>query len=214
MGIKLFAFVRRAPGMSPANFHSYWRDEHAAHIAETPGLRRHLRRYELNHRLVEDYAREPHAAEVASGDYDGVAVMWFDSASALAAFNAEPGFADWRVADSPRFRAPEIASVMTDDAAVIVDTPHRDEAGAMKQMAMADLAVSDLSVVDSAMTISTRVTAAGGNTACGARRGTIHVTKAKNTSNSATGIIVRWHTSCLLMMRSAPRLPAIFTASV
>jgi EthD domain len=130
MGIKLFAFIRRAPGTTPAEFHAYWRDEHAAHIAGTPGLRRHLRRYELNHRLVEDYAREPQTAEVASGDYDGAAVMWFDSPADYEAFNAEPGFAEWRAVDAPKFRAPEFASVLTADPTVIVDTPRRAAAQA------------------------------------------------------------------------------------
>ena len=127
MGIKLFAFVRRAPGMSPADFHEYWRAEHAGHIAGTPELRRHVRRYELNHRLDEDYAREPHSAEMTSGDFDGVAVLWFDSVAAMDAFNAEPGFAEWRAQDGPKFRAPQVASVLTDYASVIVDTPRRDE---------------------------------------------------------------------------------------
>jgi hypothetical protein len=130
MGIKLFAFVRRAPGMSVSDFHEYWRTEHAAHIAGTPALRRHVRRYELNHRLDEDYAREPHAAEMTSGDHDGVAVMWFDPAAAMDAFTAEPGLAAWAAADAPRFRAPEMPSVVTDDATVIVDTSRRDQASA------------------------------------------------------------------------------------
>ena len=130
MGIKLFAFIRRAPEMSPADFHTFWRDTHAAHIAGTPELRRHIRRYELNHRLADDYAREPQGVEMASGDYDGVAVMWFDSLPDLAAFNTEPGFAEWRAQDAPQFRAPEIASVITEDHAVIVDASRAPDAQA------------------------------------------------------------------------------------
>jgi len=128
MGIKLFAFIRRRPGMAPDDFHAFWRDEHAAWIAANPELRRHLRRYELNHRIAEDYAREQTSGEVASGDYDGVAVMWFDSLDAFTAFNTAPGFAEWRAEDAPKFRAPETATVITDDATVIVDDPRRAEA--------------------------------------------------------------------------------------
>ena len=128
MGIKLFAFIRRAPGLAPSEFHDYWRDEHAAWIAANADLRRHVRRYELNHRIAEDYAREQSTGEVASGDFDGVAVMWFDSLDAFTAFNATPGFAEWSAADAPKFRAPETAVVVTDDATVIVDDPRRADA--------------------------------------------------------------------------------------
>lgn len=128
MGIKLFAFVRRAPGMTPEAFHRYWREEHAAWIRDNAELRRHLRRYELNHRVAADYAREQSTGEVASGDYDGVAVMWFDSLDAFRAFNDTPGFAEWGAQDAPRFRAPETATVLTDDASCIVDDPRRADA--------------------------------------------------------------------------------------
>lgn len=128
MGIKLFAFVRRLPGMDPAAFHAHWRDVHAAHIASTPGLRRHVRRFELNHRIAEDYAREQTEGEHSSGDFDGVAVLWFDDLAGLQAYLNEPGHAEWSAADVAQFRAPEMATVITDDPAVIVDDPRRPDA--------------------------------------------------------------------------------------
>ncbi len=38
------------------------------------------------------------------------------------AFNAEPGFAEWRAEDAAKFRAPGFASVVTAEPTVIVDT--------------------------------------------------------------------------------------------
>lgn len=122
MGIKLFAFIRRAPGLAPEDFHAYWRDEHAARLRERPELLALVRRFELNHRIAEDYAREQSSGEVASGDFDGVAVMWLDSVGHLEALlEASRAYED----DAPRFRAPETATVITDDATVIVDDPRR-----------------------------------------------------------------------------------------
>jgi hypothetical protein len=125
MGIKLFTFIRRAPGLSPEEFHAYWRDEHAMRLRERPELLAHVRRFELNHRIPEDYAREQTSGEVASGDFDGVAVLWFDSRAHLDALLAAARQVE---DDAPRFRAPETASVITDDATVIVDDPRRAEA--------------------------------------------------------------------------------------
>jgi hypothetical protein len=125
MGIKLFTFIRRAPELSPEEFHAYWRDEHARRLFDHPELLAHVRRFELNHRIAEDYAREQSAGEVASGGYDGVAVMWFDSRDHLDALLAGARRLE---DDGPRFRAPETASVITDDASCIVDDPRRPDA--------------------------------------------------------------------------------------
>lgn len=129
MGIKLFSFIRRRADLSPAEFHAYWRDEHAPWIATNPDLRRHLGRYELHHRDAEDYARDQFAPDGGTPPHDGVAVMWFDSLDALAEFAAVPGFAGWRAVDAPRFREPDVATVTTDDPTVIVDDPRRPDAG-------------------------------------------------------------------------------------
>ena len=127
MGIKLFAFMHRLPGMAPEDFHAYWRDEHAARLARSPELAQYVRRFELNHRLAADYGREPHGAEASSGDYDGVAVLWFDSLDKMHALLDAAGRTE---DDGPRFRRPDMASVVTGDEAVIVDTPRRLDAQA------------------------------------------------------------------------------------
>ena len=48
--IKLFVFARRLPQLTPEEFHDHWTHRHARHLADTPAIRRHIRRYELNHR--------------------------------------------------------------------------------------------------------------------------------------------------------------------
>jgi hypothetical protein len=128
--IKLLAFIRRMPGMAPDEFHAYWRDVHAARFAGSTALAPYLRRYELNHRIAQDYERERHPGEVASPQWDGVAVQWFDSLDAYREFEAHPARKEISAADHGRFRAPEAAFVLTHDASVIVDKPGgRDRAG-------------------------------------------------------------------------------------
>jgi uncharacterized protein (TIGR02118 family) len=114
--------------MDPDAFHAHWRDVHAQHMADTPKVRRHIARYELNHRLPADYARDRQAGEVADAGYDGVAVLWFESMGKLQAMMAEPGLAEWAAADEPLFRDAAMPTVITHDPDVIVDTPRRGDA--------------------------------------------------------------------------------------
>jgi hypothetical protein len=128
--IKVLAFIRRLPGMTPDEFHAYWRDVHAPRFAQSAQLAPFIRRYELNHRLAEDYARERHAVEVAGPQWDGVAVQWFDSLETFRAFEAHPERKEIYAIDQPKFRTPETAAVLTHDASVIVEKPGgRDRAG-------------------------------------------------------------------------------------
>jgi hypothetical protein len=129
MGIKLFEFLRRKPGMSSDEFHAYWRDVHGPALADDPDLRRHVQRYELNHRLPEDVGRPRENAEVRDDGWDGVAVLWFNSIDDMRALAAEPGMAKIRD-QAPEFREDERLIVITEDPEIIVSTPRRDEAGA------------------------------------------------------------------------------------
>ena len=121
--IKVLAFIRRLPGMTPDEFHGYWRDVHAPRFAESADLAPYIRRYELNHRLARDYEREPHPQETVSPQWDGVAVQWFDSLDSLREFAAHPARKEITAIDQPRFRALETASVITHEPSVIVDKP-------------------------------------------------------------------------------------------
>ncbi|MEO5839412.1 MAG: EthD domain-containing protein [Acidimicrobiales bacterium] len=130
--IKVLAFIRRLPGMTPDEFHTYWRDVHAPRFAESPELAPYFRRYELNHRLERDYARERHPGEVAGPQWDGVAVQWFDSLESFREFAAHPAREEITAIDQPRFRALETASVITHEPSVIVDKPGGRERAGLK----------------------------------------------------------------------------------
>ena len=129
MGIKVFEFLRRAPGKTREEFHQDWREVHGPMLADDPTLRRHLTRYELNHRLPDDASRERSIEEVRDDGWDGVAVLWLESMEELRALSAEPGMAAIRER-APSLHESERLIVVTEDPNVIVDTGRRDEAGA------------------------------------------------------------------------------------
>ncbi|MBV8139100.1 MAG: EthD domain-containing protein [Deltaproteobacteria bacterium] len=73
--IKLMGMLRRKPGMSPQEFHSYWRNVHAPLVMEVQGFARHVRKYVQSHAVD---------AQLVPGDdgepaFDGIAELWFDS---------------------------------------------------------------------------------------------------------------------------------------
>ena len=84
--VKAIYLIRRKPGMSPADFHRYWREVHGAIAARIPGMRRYV---------------QCHALDDTS-DYDGAAEAWFDDMDAVRAAVASPEYADAR-ADEARF---------------------------------------------------------------------------------------------------------------
>jgi uncharacterized protein (TIGR02118 family) len=129
MGIKLFAFGRRREGVTSEEFHRHWEEVHARQMADEPTLRRHVRRYELNHRLPEDYVRDRYRPEGAGPGWDGVAVLWFDSLADLEALYAEPAF-EAHALDAKEFRDDTQLVVITHDPEVIVTKPERASAGA------------------------------------------------------------------------------------
>jgi uncharacterized protein (TIGR02118 family) len=129
MGIKVFEFLRRSSGTTPDEFHAHWRDVHGPLLADDPLLRRHVRRYELNHRLPADSARDRQDGEVQDIGWDGVAVLWFDSLDDMRSLGAEPGMAAVRES-ATTFLEDERLIVVTEDPDVIVASPRRDDAEA------------------------------------------------------------------------------------
>jgi EthD domain len=129
MGIKLFEYLRRIPGTTREQFHTYWSDVHAPMLANDPDLARHVTRYELNHRLPGDAERERTDTEVKDAEWDGVAVLWFDSMDELRALGREPGMQAIR--DSAKnLHQDEKLIVITEEPDTILPSPRRDEAGA------------------------------------------------------------------------------------
>jgi uncharacterized protein (TIGR02118 family) len=83
--IKLIVAVKRNAALSPAEFHRYWRTEHAAKVRALAACGRYVRRYVQAHTLDAEYA----AGEPA---YDGTAELWFDSVADKDAFYADPEY--------------------------------------------------------------------------------------------------------------------------
>jgi uncharacterized protein (TIGR02118 family) len=112
--VKLTCLVRRKDGMSPEEFHAYWRERHGPLVAST-NSGSHVLRYEQHHRALSDYP--------PGGDdgYDGVTEQWFESMDAYRAHIAESDFAQvW--ADLPKFLdVDRLAFVVTEEPVLIVD---------------------------------------------------------------------------------------------
>jgi uncharacterized protein (TIGR02118 family) len=84
--VKLTCLLRRKPGMSPAEFHRYWREHHGPLVMSTASGS-HVLRYVQNHRVLEAYSGDDDPG------YDGVTEQWFASMDEYRAHTAEPDFA-------------------------------------------------------------------------------------------------------------------------
>ena len=111
--VKLTCLIRRKEGMSPEEFHAYWRDHHGPLVLSTRSGS-HVLRYEQHHRALDDYGPED------DGQYDGVTEQWFESMEDYQAHMAEKDFAEvW--ADLPKFLdVDRLAFVVTEDPVVIL----------------------------------------------------------------------------------------------
>lgn len=70
--IKVIVLVKRSVAMSPAEFHEYWRTQHAQKVRSIPASEKYIRRYVQAHALDAQYAMGDPA-------FDGTAEIWFDS---------------------------------------------------------------------------------------------------------------------------------------
>ena len=118
--IKLTCLVRRKAGMSPEDFHAYWREVHGPLVAGTRSGG-HVLRYEQHHRPLDDYAGVGGRGDDSA--YDGVTEQWFASMDEYRAHIAESDFATvW--ADLPNFLdVDRLAFVLTEAPVVITEGP-------------------------------------------------------------------------------------------
>lgn len=121
--VKLTCLVRRKSGMSPEEFHKYWRETHGPLVASTKSGS-HVIRYVQHHRSLSDYSGDDDPG------YDGVTEQWFDSMDEYRAHIAEPDFSRvW--ADVESFLDTEkLVFVVTEEPVVIVDGSLPDQASA------------------------------------------------------------------------------------
>ena len=107
--VRLIAFVKRREGTTREEFLEHWRDRHGPLIRDTPGLARHIERYE-------QMAARP-------GDrsgWDGVAVQQFRSWSDFVGLLSDPAAAAMR-ADEEAFLDPASTKVVfTADRVVVI----------------------------------------------------------------------------------------------
>ncbi len=84
--IKLICMLKRKEGMSPEDFHAYWRDQHGPLVMSTRSGS-WVRRYEQNHRPLSDYR-----ADDDRRGWDGVTIQWYDSIEGFYASVREDDF--------------------------------------------------------------------------------------------------------------------------
>ena len=82
--------LRRRPDLSAEEFHAYWREHHgplAVSLAEAAGIRRYIQLHAVPSAVGEALAA-PRGS--ATSDWDGVALLWFDSEEAAVAAAMTP----------------------------------------------------------------------------------------------------------------------------
>lgn len=109
--IKVTEIINRRPGMNVEDFQQYWLNTHGPIVSRIPGLRRYVQ----SHTKPGGYRR----GEVA---YDGIAEVWFEDKSALAAMMSSPELAAAK-ADEPNFIDPSRLVELVVDEYVIKDGP-------------------------------------------------------------------------------------------
>ena len=119
--IKLICVVKRNPSLSIEEFHEHWRGPHARLISETPGVADRIVRYEQNHRAAADYKR--------GGNFDGVAIQWFESMDDFVAMVADPEYQAHVSPDERKLLDLDgLVWILTDEEEVVIPGPaQRDE---------------------------------------------------------------------------------------
>jgi uncharacterized protein (TIGR02118 family) len=112
--VKLTCLVRRRAGMSPAEFHEYWRNHHGPLVVSTKSGS-HVIRYVQHHRSLDDYSGG------SDQGYDGVTEQWFASMAEYNAHMSESDFSTvWKDVES-FLDVDRLEFVVTEEPVVILD---------------------------------------------------------------------------------------------
>ena len=110
--IKVVEVVNRRPDMSVEEFQHYWLQTHGPIVQRIPGLRRYVQ----SHTRIGGYRNGEPA-------FDGIAEVWFDDKSALAAMMAGPELAAAKQ-DEPNFiDSSRLVELVVDDHVVKDGSP-------------------------------------------------------------------------------------------
>ncbi len=116
----LVVCIKRRPGMTPEAFSTYWRETHAPLLRSCGDFTRHLRSYTQHHFV--DRSHPVAAMFGVPGDYDGVAVLTFNNADAVAKAFAEPAYlADVRPDEANFVDLENSLSFVTDPHEVVAE---------------------------------------------------------------------------------------------
>ena len=96
--IKLFAFLKRKPGLTREEFFHYWRDVHAPLLLDDTAFVRYVRRCVLN--LAISGSEVP---VMTFSDFDGVAEVWFETLADLLEAVGTPGHQEVSASSTDRF---------------------------------------------------------------------------------------------------------------
>ena len=84
--------LRRRPELSADEFHRYWREQHGPLVREPRRGARHPRATSSCHTTDSALGAAIAASrDCEPTDYDGIAILWFDSEDALVAAASTPG---------------------------------------------------------------------------------------------------------------------------
>jgi hypothetical protein len=129
--IKLICFLKRKPGMGVEDFRDHWLNRHGPLIRTSADFARHIVRYEQNHRLDADYAREN------GGGFDGVTVQWFRKVADFYAIATEPSYRDTIFVDEERFLDRRgLRFILTGESHVVIDRARSTDEARVKLLCL------------------------------------------------------------------------------
>jgi uncharacterized protein (TIGR02118 family) len=124
--VKLIFAVRRRTDVEPAEFHRYWRDEHAPLVRSLQPVLG-IRRYVQMHRIDTPLNDLLRASRSALEPFDGAAELWWDNLEALVAATSSPqGSAAGRtlLEDEARFIDLELSALwLGEEIEIIASNP-------------------------------------------------------------------------------------------
>ena len=87
--VKVSVLIRRKQGMSPAEFHRYWKDKHGPLALGVNDFMCHFRRYVQCHQMAEEALQ---GMSRAVSQYDGIVELWADSIEEVERAFDSPGY--------------------------------------------------------------------------------------------------------------------------